>query len=1219
MSDTNVDDMQVAPSDRLVDAAVGGQHSDDAVQNAHTEENELREDYCHLEELNSCTGESLPLYGGMTRKKRILALIDTGASASYVSSRFCKDLDKVDIEARDVETAGGHRLKIFKKVVFPFSLSGCEMQVDAYVLDTKFDVILGRNWLAEYTPKADWKTDVWNIVLNGKKYKLEPERYLGESGVRYLLSHQQVGRAVRKNKVEAVYMLHLLESEIKSKDIPPTLQALVDEYSDVFRDELPGLPPERELEHVIDTGDAKPISRPPFKMSPLELDELRRQLDELLKLGLIKPSVSPWGAPVLFVKKKDGSMRMCIDYRALNKVTIRNQHPLPRIDECLERLQGASFFTSLDLKSGYHQIRIKDEDVPKTAFNTRYGQFSFLVLPFGLCNAPPTFQGLMNRVLGDYIDRFALVYLDDILIFSKSEEEHVKHVKMALDRLREAKLYANMSKCEFGKPEVEFLGFRVSTNGIKPAEGKLKAIQDWKPPTNVQEVRQFIGLAQHYRRFIPSFASIAAPLTDLTKGSGPKKRDIVWTDACQASFDLIKEKLTTAPVLQAPDSNKPYRVECDASDVGVGAVLLQKDDNGVWHPLAYESRKLSPQERNYPAQERELLSILHALRTWRCFLEGRQYEIYTDHNSLKYLRSQAKITPRLARWMNELELFDPEILYKPGKENGVPDALSRKAYDAPPNDTSLEPQFLYASMNVLPESHRQDWPLYYVSRPADLPKEVTDFLDQEQEHFVVRDGKVYRKIKLKSGDGDPVVKEIRYLPFALRADKVKTFHEGFGHAGKTTVFDLMHLRYWWPSMRADIRDWLSTCPACQMNSRRDRAHHDVMHPLDVPAAFSRWHLDFIGELPKTVRGNRWILVAVDYMTNYPIARAVPVASGKAVADFLYEEIVMRFGCPKEILTDRGANFMSKVLSHYTTRIGTTHKFTSAFHPRTNGKCERLNGTLKSMLRKYVNGALHIWDDYLDAALFACRVRTHATTGYSPFYLTYGREPILPGDPLRPYISDEALKDPRVVAELTAQELEKVNQARAAATARMKAIGQKDKERWDKALNVVDFDVGDYVKLTHEGRYGLEPQYKGPYIVIAKKPDFGTYKLETIQGQPLASWVHADRLAKVNFDTEPASPWFDPTATRAEWRAQMRLPPENDEVDKLATDTIENNHPAASSTSSGQHDSTIVQRRTSVSGGSNVVDKLAFGTKTAKSRRKFRPRNPGRPPHVISST
>lgn len=373
--------------DKLEEAAEGSQHDDDAVHVALIEEKKLQQDGCHLEELNSYAGGSLPLYGGRMKNKKFLALIDTGASASYVSSRLCKDLVSMDVSTRDVETAGGHRLAISKKVVFPFVMAGCDMKTEAYILDTKFDVILGRNWLAGYTPYVDWKTDICTIVVDGKDHELEPERYLGNSGVRYLLSHKQVGKAVRRRDPDVMCMLHLLESDIRSRNIPSFMEKLVNEYKDVFREDLPGLPPTREIEHVIDTGDAKPIARPPFKMSPLELDELRRQLDELLKLGLIKPSVSPWGAPVLFVKKKDGSMRMCIDYRALNKVTIRNQHPLPCIDECLERLQGATYFTSLDLKSGYHQIRIKNEDVPKTAFNTRYGQYSFLVLPFGLCNA----------------------------------------------------------------------------------------------------------------------------------------------------------------------------------------------------------------------------------------------------------------------------------------------------------------------------------------------------------------------------------------------------------------------------------------------------------------------------------------------------------------------------------------------------------------------------------------------------------------------------------------------------------------------------------------------------------------------------------------------------------------------------------------------------------------------------------------------------------------
>ncbi|KAL1925879.1 hypothetical protein VTP01DRAFT_7269 [Rhizomucor pusillus] len=361
----------------VVEATEGGQHRIVAVPEADVEVNRLQEDVIRLEGVYSCAtpGESLPLYGGTCVKKRILALLDSGASSSYISSQFPKSIDSYDIDPRSVETAGEHRLKINKRAHIQFSLSGCRMEIDAYILDTKFDLVLGQNWLKKYNPEAQWSSDTWIVKVDGKDYELLPARYLGESGLRYLLSHKQLDRAFKDKLIERTYLLHMqVKDEGKDKHIvTESLKDLIDEYKDVFQEELPGLPPEREVEHVIDTGDAKPISRPPFRMSPLELDEVRRQLDELLKRGLIRPSASPWGAPVLFVKKKDGSMRMCIDYRALNKVTIRNQYPLPQMDECLKCLQGAAYFTSLDLKSGYHQVRIRKEDIPKTAFNTRYG------------------------------------------------------------------------------------------------------------------------------------------------------------------------------------------------------------------------------------------------------------------------------------------------------------------------------------------------------------------------------------------------------------------------------------------------------------------------------------------------------------------------------------------------------------------------------------------------------------------------------------------------------------------------------------------------------------------------------------------------------------------------------------------------------------------------------------------------------------------------------
>lgn len=830
-------------------------------------------------------------------------------------------------------------------------------------------------------------------------------------------------------------------------------------------------------------------------------------------------------------------MRLCIDYRAINRVTKRNSHPLPRIDECLEQLGGARYFSSIDLKSGYHQVRIRPEDVPKTAFNTRYGSFEFLVLPFGLTNAPPTFQRLMNSVLGDCLDQYALVYLDDILVFSKTAADHKRHVQEVLQRLRKAQLYANWKKCEFNKRELEFVGFRISAEGILPSASKVKAIQDWPQPTNVQEVRQFIGLGSHYRRFIRDFSTIAAPLTDLTKGTGPKKRTIVWTPECQNAFDEIKSRMVQAPILQPPNQDLPYVIETDASDYGVGAVLLQENpQDGLLHPLAFESKKLSAAERNYPAQERELLGILHALRSWRCFIEGRPYTVYTDHHPLKYFRTQAKPTPRLTRWIAEMELYDPDIQYKPGKDNHVPDLLSRReGPDCKTNTMDTEPDFLYAARLSVQES---DWPKFYVRAEADWPPLFADLMHQHKDKFVVRNQQVFRIVKT-----GPENHEVRYALFARRADLVKEYHDGYGHAAKTTVYEIMRKRWWWPNMKSDIETWLSHCQQCQLAAGADRnTHHSPMHLPPVPGPFARWHLDFIGELPTTANGNRWILVAVDYTTSHPIARAVPDATGEAIAKFIHEEIVMRFGCPAEIVTDRGANFMSKVLAMYLGRIKLRHDFTSAFHARSNGKCERTNGILKPMLRKYVHGAIHRWDEFLPTAVFACLIRKHRTTGFSPYFLTYGQDPVLPGDPLSPFIvpdpddgSQEDVEQQRVGGTLR-----ELRSARQNAVIRTNSDRDKDKARWDLIMKRQVFSVGDFVLMRHENRFGLEYNWKGPYKVIAVNPDTDTYQVQTADGKPYASWVHTDRLRPVHVQDPStiSAAWYDPTVARQQWRTTM---------------------------------------------------------------------------------
>ncbi|KAG2190788.1 hypothetical protein INT47_000170 [Mucor saturninus] len=1092
----------------------------------------LTADQTFLEDLHAAVDTDLPLYAATLNGQQILVLIDSGASANYVSPQIVHLATHVtSIPGRSVETAGGHSIRINQKATLPLSLNGYADTVDAFVFPTKFDLILGRTWLQQAKPIPDWHHDHWILRKDGQEIVLRPHGTRPmKPHLAYLISAKQVQKLSRREEAEC-FLLHIKSPKETTND--EQWMKLVKEFDDVFQDGLPGLPPNRDVQHVINTGDAYPVNKPPFKMSPRELDELKKQLKELLDLGLIRPSSSPWGAPILFVKKKNGEMRMCVDYRALNKVTVRNNHPLPRIDECLERLHGANHFTSLDLRSGYHQVKIQESDVPKTAFNTRYGQYEFLVLPFGLTNAPPTFQHLMNKVLGDCLDKFALVYLDDILIFSKTPTEHEEHVRHVLNQLREAKLIANFKKCEFNKKELTFLGFNVSAQGILPSPDKVKTVQEWTPPTNVQEVRQFIGLAQHYRRFIPGFAGIASPLTDLTKGTGPKRRPVVWTDTCQTSFDILKDKLSSAPVLLAPNMDKPFRIETDASDFGVGAVLMQEDDEGIWKPLAFESKKLSNAERSYPAQERELLGILHALRTWRCMIEGKPFTVYTDHLPLKYFRSQVKPTPRLVRWIAEFELYDPIIQYKPGKENGVPDVLSR--LDGPECDASLiesmEPEYLY----IVPDSQTSDWPKFYARTESEWPEDIKDLLHRQRNKFVVHDQKVFRLVKI----GD-TVQEIRFALFAKRADLVNSFHNGFGHAGEVTVYDLMKKRWWWPGMRSQIQEWLGKCPQCQLASNAERnIHHAPMEPLDIPPAFSRWHLDFIGELPNTVNGNRWILVAVDYATNWPIARAVPAATGEAIANFLYEEIVMRFGCPNEILTDRGANFMSHILSFYIKKIKLHHKLTSAFHPRTNGKCERLNGILKQMLRKYVHGAINRWDEYLETALWACRIRKHRTTGFSPFFLTYGREPRLPGDPLRPFMDMSIPNDPTMISDGAIPFLRKLQQARIDADARVAANSQQDKERWDSIMKPHQFAIGEHLLLRHENKFGLEYNWMGPYIVVDKNFDKNIYKLTTMEGVPYTSWVHADRL-KIAKSDDFKKTWYHPTPARAQMRRDLAL-------------------------------------------------------------------------------
>ena len=529
----------------------------------------------------------------------------------------------------------------------------------------KFVVILGMDWFSRHQVVVDCRMKRMTLrIPNDNEVIFIGERSNHLSNV---ISAAIARKMVRKGcEAYLAYVIDTVKARPSISDIPT-----VSDFSDVFPKELPGLPPHREIEFAIDVvPGATPTSITPYRMAPLELKELKLQLQELLeKKRFIRPSVSPWGAPVLFVKKKDGTLRLCIDYRQLNKLTVKNKYPLPRIDDLFDQLKGASIFSKIDLRSGYHQLRIKDVDVHKTMFRTRYGHYEFLVMPFGLTNTPAAFMNLMNRVFRPYVDQFVVVFIDDILVYSKDQENHESHLRVVLKTLRKEQLYAKLSKCEFWLNEMSFLGHIVSKEGIRVDPKKIEVVVEWKLLRNVTEVRSFLGLAGYYRRFVKGFSMTVASMTRLLQ----KNVKYEWSEKCQISFDKLKVFLTKTTVLTQPTCGKEYVIFSNASLNGLGCVLMQEGK-----VIAYASRQLKPHEKNYPTHDLELAAIVFELKIGRHYLYGEKCFIYTDHKSLKYLPSQRELNLRQRRWMELIKDYDCVIDYHPGKANVVADALSRK-------------------------------------------------------------------------------------------------------------------------------------------------------------------------------------------------------------------------------------------------------------------------------------------------------------------------------------------------------------------------------------------------------------------------------------------------------------------------------------------------------------------------------------------------------------
>ncbi|CAM4640132.1 unnamed protein product [Lepidochelys olivacea] len=467
-----------------------------------------------------------------------------------------------------------------------------------------------------------------------------------------------------------------LETIPLSDQLTPAQQAEVREVLHQYRQLFSNQPGRTNLTvHQVQTGSHPPIRCSPFRVTGKTAQDLEREVRDMLPLGVIQPSASPWASPVVLVPKKDGSVRFCVDYRKLNAITVSDAYPMPRPDELLDKLGGARYLTTMDLTKGYWQVPLDADARLKSAFITPLGLYEFLTLPFGLKGAPATFQRLVDQLLRG-MESFAVAYIDDICVFSQTWEDHVSQVRQVLDRLQGAGLTVKAEKCKVGMAEVSYLGHRVGSGRLKPEPAKVEVIRDWPAPHTKKQVQAFIGMAGYYRRFVPHFSAIATPITELCKKGKPDK--VVWTEQCQEAFRALKEALVSGPVLANPDFDKPFVVFTDASDTGLGAVLMQEDEKGERHPIVYLSKKLLPREQHYAAIEKECLAMVWALKKLEPYLFGRHFTVYTDHSPLTWLHQMKGANAKLLRWSLLLQDYDMDVVHVKGSANLIADALSRR-------------------------------------------------------------------------------------------------------------------------------------------------------------------------------------------------------------------------------------------------------------------------------------------------------------------------------------------------------------------------------------------------------------------------------------------------------------------------------------------------------------------------------------------------------------
>lgn len=914
-------------------------------------------------------------------------------------------------------------------------------------------------------------------------------------------------------------------AKVKEK-VPVQYHDLLQAFSQAKANQLP---PHRPFDHPIDLieGSTPPVGRL-YPLSAPELEFLSKWLKENLDKGFIRPSKSSFGAPILFVKKKNGSLRLCMDYRALNSITVKNRLALPLISDTLDRLSKATIFTKLDLKGAYNLLRIRDGDEYKTAFRTRYGLFESLVMPFGLTNAPATFQHLMTELFRDLVDVTVLIFMDDILIFSSDPAHHVDHVREVLKRLINNNLYVAIDKCEFSVTTTEYLGFIISPDGVCMSPEKVAAILEWPTPSNVKQLQSFLGFANFYRRFIHQYSAIIQPLTNLLK----KGARFTWDDSCTKAFDTLKHAFTSAPILTHFDPDLPLRLETDASDSAISGVLSQLHHDQRWHPVCFHSRKLTPPERNYTISEKELLPIVECVRIWRHYVESVEtLNVYTDHANLVTLKEPRILNRRQSRWRLLLAPFRLELHYRSGKENTVADLLSRRSDLLEGGKaTSEQPQPLFepaaehfqisaasttttisntTSQNIsIPDQIRQ-------LQPKDPHYQHISSQDPMPQPYSLHNNLLMHRNRIYVPDDQK-----------LRCEILSTAHDSplAGHRGRDATYNRVADQFYWPGLDQFVRDFVASCDTCQRIKTRRHRPYGHLQPLPIPTRpWQSLSMDHITHLPSS-HGFDALLVVVDRFSK--MIKLIPAHATDTAADLAkqYQRYVFcDHGLPDDIVSDRGPTFASKFWRCLCDSLGIKTKLSTAYHPQTDGQTEIVNASVEIYLRAFVDHLQHDWVDWLPTAQFSHNSARHTSTGKSPFELVYGFNPR--SDLTMP--SDTVV--PAATGHLTALQSAQESARRSLTFAQQRSKSYADLRR----KQAPTFRVGDQVLLRRDHlpsdrpSRALDHLYLGPFS-IAEIISTNAYRLNLPPAMSIHPVVNIAFLEPYKPNTLPSRQTLPPT-------------------------------------------------------------------------------------------